>query len=273
MDYKFKIQTMTKIDEIANLLKGISETPRLDSQFFCEVYPNPTLERIDDFIHRRKQGEPVSKIVGQKGFWKRDFYVNADVLDPRPDSETLIEAVLKTFPDTTVDYHILDIGTGSGCLLLTLLDEYPNAQGTGIDISEKALAVAQKNNTTNRADFLQKDMFSDDFTAGLVQYDIIISNPPYIPTKDIETLDNAVKLYDPLTALDGGVDGLNPYRRLSACLAAILKPNGRVFFEIGQGQENDVISIMAQNLWVLGDMYMDLGGIVRVLSFCKSTNK
>lgn len=264
---------MTVIEQIANLLRGISETPRLDSQFFCEVYPNPTQEQIDDFIRRRKQGEPVSKILNQKGFWKRDFYVNTDVLDPRPDSETLIEAVLKTFPDTTVDCHILDVGTGSGCLLLTLLDEYPNAKGTGIDISEKALAVAQKNNTTNRADFLQKDMFSDDFTDGLKQYDIIVSNPPYIPTKDIELLDNAVKLYDPITALDGGEDGLNPYRRLSECLHKILKPNGRVFFEIGQGQEKDVISIMESNNWILEKMCADLNSIIRVLSFFQGDNK
>ena len=157
--------------------------------------------------------------------------------------------------------------------MLTLLDEYPNAKGTGIDISEKALVVAQKNDIYHRANFLHKDMFSDDFTDGLIQYDIIISNPPYIPTKDIETLDNAVKLYDPLTALDGGVDGLNPYRRLSVCLATILKPNGYVFFEIGQGQENDVISIMNANGWKLEKAYKDLGGIVRILSFYKGVNK
>ena len=264
---------MTVIEQIANLLRGISETPRLDSQFFCDVVPNPTQEQINDFINRRQQGEPVSKIIGQRGFWKRDFYVNTDVLDPRPDSETLIDAVLKSFTDKNAYYNILDIGTGSGCLLLTLLDEYPNAQGTGVDISEKALVVAQKNDIYHRANFLHKDMFSDDFTDGLETYDIIISNPPYIPTKDIETLDNAVKLYDPITALDGGEDGLNPYRRLSECLQNILKPHGRIFFEIGQGQENDVVSIMTQNHWVLGDMYTDLGGIVRILSFYKGVNK
>ncbi|MBE6455709.1 MAG: peptide chain release factor N(5)-glutamine methyltransferase [Alphaproteobacteria bacterium] len=260
---------MTALNYIIKALKEVSDTPRLDAQYFYDYYKGcPTDEQISDFIQRRKSGEPVSKIIGLRGFWKRDFYVSRDVLDPRPDSETLIEAVLDTFKEQNQCLSFLDIGTGSGCLLLTLLDEYPCAIGTGIDKSEAALIIAQKNDTNNRAKWIQKDFYALDFCVGMEQYDVIISNPPYIPHNDIALLDNEVRLYDPLLALDGGLDGLDAYRRLSDILPLLLKENGVVFFEIGIGQENDVIQIMS-NRFRCVEMYKDLGGIVRILMFRK----
>lgn len=260
---------MITLDNIIEALKGVSDTPRLDAQYFYDYYKGcPTDTQISDFIQRRKSGEPVSKIIGLRGFWKRDFYVSRDVLDPRPDSETLIEAVLSTFKEQNQCLSFLDIGTGSGCLLLTLLDEYPCAIGTGIDKSELALTIAQKNDANNRAKWIQKDFYALDFCAGMEQYDVIISNPPYIPHNDIALLDKEVRLYDPLLALDGGLDGLDAYRQLSDVLPFLLKESGVVFFEIGIGQENDVIQIMANQFRCI-KMYKDLGGIVRILMFQK----
>lgn len=262
---------MSEIEKIAQALKKCSETPFLDARIFCSYYQEkPTETQIQDFIKRRQQGEPVSKIIRCKGFWKRDFVVSTDVLDPRPDSETLIEAVLRFFPDKTKNYRILDIGTGSGCLLLTLLDEYPNADGTGIDISCQALAIAQQNNVAGRAKFCQADFMDESFYKGMGRFDIIISNPPYIPSEDIKQLDKSVRCYDPLLALDGGVDGLRAYRQLSTQLDKLMNPGAFIFFEIGQGQENAVINIMQIQGFICQETIKDLGGIIRVLVFEKA---
>ena len=147
-------------------------------------------EELNSFILRRLAGEPVAKIIGKKGFWKDDFIVSKDVLDPRPDSETLIEAVLEKFPDKNTALHILDLGTGSGCLLLSLLGEYKNATGIGIDISEKALAIANQNKGDKKAEFTKHDMRHD--LSDLGKFDIMISNPPYIPTTEIQMLEKDV---------------------------------------------------------------------------------
>ncbi len=260
------------IDEIATALKSFVETPYLDARFFCEHYQNsPTPEQVIDFIHRRKAGEPVSKIIGCRGFWKRDFSVTTDVLDPRADSETLIETVLRYYPKHTEPYRILDIGTGSGCLLLSLADEYMQAECIGVDKSTAALTVAKRNDISNRALFQQADFTAPDFAADLGQFDIIISNPPYIPTADIANLELNVRLYDPMDALDGGADGLSAYRVLAQRLPALLKPNGHVFFEIGQGQETDVAQLMMNVDFKNIDQVRDLGGIIRVLVFQSDT--
>ena len=202
----------------------------------------------------------MAKIIGQKGFWKDDFIVSTDVLDPRPDSETLIEAVLEKFPDKTKPLRILDLGTGSGCLLLSLLGEYKNARGVGIDISEKALAIAEQNKGNKKADFIQRDMRQD--LSDLGAFDMMISNPPYIPTAEIQTLERDVKDYDPLLALDGGADGLDFYRTLAK---QHLAPH--LFIEIGKDQENRIIPILDMGGWHFIQSWKDLGGITRVLAF------
>lgn len=253
-------------DFIVSELKGFSDTPALDARIFCEGR-SLTSEQITDFIKRRKCGEPVSKIIGEKGFYKSVFKTSVDVLDPRPDSETIIEAVLQFFPNHTQSLKILDVGTGSGCLLATLLQEYPHAEGIGIDLSEKALQIARKNLNGLPAKLVQKDFMKNDWNKDLGVFDVIISNPPYIPSNEIENLDLAVKKYDPLIALDGGSDGLNAYRQLSKTLPLSLTNGGKVVYEIGQGQENDVVEIMHESSWKFVSSLADLAGITRVLLF------
>ncbi|MBO7483795.1 MAG: peptide chain release factor N(5)-glutamine methyltransferase [Alphaproteobacteria bacterium] len=215
-------------------------------------------------IERRKFGEPLSKILGHRGFWQGDFIVDKNVLDPRPDSETLIQSVLEKFPDKNQSLRILDLGTGSGCLLISLLMEYPKATGIGVDISEKALKIAKKNTLKNdvKAEFILADMTK--LPQNLGTFDIIISNPPYIPTKDIEGLDENVKKFDPLLALDGGEDGLDFYR-----IIAKIAPAPIVFLEIGQDQEKDVQAIFEKQNWEFLDSKKDYAGITRVLIFKK----
>lgn len=266
-----KLNRQELIHYIAQKILDVSETVYLDAKFFVEACEksgvNITNEMIDNFVELRQKGMPVSKIINARGFWALDFYVTEDVLDPRPDSETLIEAVLEYFSDKNQYLNILDIGTGSGCLLISLLYEYKNAKGTGVDISAKALAVARQNAKGYPAEFFEKDFYSDDFKEGLRTYDVIISNPPYIKTADIEQLDKAVRFYDPLCALDGGFDGLDAYRCLAKEIKPLLKENGLVFFEIGKDQKDDVVSIMEKNGFSFLKSYKDLGKIERVLVF------
>ena len=219
---------------------------------------------IYKIIERRQKGEPLSKILGHRGFWKGDFIVDENVLDPRPDSETLIQAVLEKFPDKNQPLKILDLGTGSGCLLISLLMEYPNATGVGVDISEKALSIAQKNAIKNGviAKFILSDMAN--LPKDLGDFDLVISNPPYIPTKDIEKLNKNVKDYDPLLALDGKEDGLYFYH-----IIADIAPTPVVFVEIGIEQKSHVQQIFETKNWHLQDTLKDFGGITRVLIFKK----
>lgn len=252
------------LKELAERLKTVSDTPLLDARLLMKYCP----EQIDDMLQRRLNYEPISKIIGSRGFWKSDFVVNKDVLDPRPDSEKVIEAVLRYYPDQSRPYRILDIGTGSGCLLFSLLDEYPMAKGVGIDCSDQALAVAERNRHSRSAELVKRDFMNPDWGKDLGQFDIVVSNPPYIPTKDIETLSPDVRNYDPIMALDGGVDGLNAYRALASDIGPLLKPGSYLFLEIGIGQADDVRSLFLDVFRYI-DTIRDFGGIKRVLVFQK----
>ena len=254
------------IFEIAKSLKNVSETPLLDARLLtAEAFDEKTLT---DFIQKRMKGEPVAKILGHKGFWKGDFKTDKNTLDPRPDSETMIEAVLQKYPDKKVPLRILDLGTGTGCLILSLLEEYPLASGTGIDISKKALAVARENGKNcARADFIQADIQNLSCTPLSGPFDMIISNPPYIPTEELSTLSKET-LSDPITALDGGKDGLDFYRIFARALPALCHTKTSVFLEIGKGQETTVKEIMQKN-FAFKQEWKDLGGIVRILLFQK----
>ena len=248
---------------LTQALRGV-EMPALEARIFLQKTQNKaTLAR---YVARRLKGEPVSKILHNKGFYKKDFYVSQDVLDPRPDSETLIEAVLQNHPDRTQALKILDLGTGSGCLLISLLDEYSQSKGVGIDCSIKALKIARKNAGKNsRARFLHQDWHN--ITARLGTFDIIVANPPYIPTKDVSLLDRSVKDYDPLPALDGGVDGLCAYKDIAKILPNLCHTHTDIYFEIGKGQQSQVKKIMARNGFHYVRAYQDLGHIIRVLQF------
>ena len=239
----------------AQLLKGFSDTPRLDARFLTEDAKDEA--ELASFIQRRQQGEPVFKILGHRGFWSLDLKVSHDTLDPRPDSETLIETILRLLPDKTQPLHILDLGTGTGCLLLALLSEYSNATGVGIDVSEDALKIAQENGEICGTDHLGT-------------FDVVISNPPYIPTEEISKLDKEVREYDPKIALDGGIDGLDAYRRLVKDTPVLLEKGGLLVFEIGIGQEKAVLELAKKQGFEFVMSVPDLNKIIRCLVFKKS---
>ena len=225
----------------------------------------PQLTRYYELIERRKAFEPVSKILGEKEFWSLPFYVTSDTLDPRPDSETLIEAVLDVTDNQSASLRVLDLGTGSGCLLLSLLSELKNAQGVGVDCCPKALNVAQKNaqrlELVDRAQFIQGD-WSKGITG---PFDLIVSNPPYIRDGDFANLSVDVAQYDPKQALLGGEDGLLCYWEIIPELKKLLTEQGVVVMEIGQGQEDKVRQLMVQNGLVVRKSKPDLAGIARCL--------
>lgn len=260
------------VHQLAEQLKVVSDTPLLDARYFVAETTDET--QLASFVQRRMQGEPVAKIIGHKGFWSLELKITTDTLDPRPDSETIIDAVLKLFPDKQKEIRFLDMGTGSGCLLLACLSEYPNADGVGMDASERALAVAQENGRDfQKATFEHRDWTNPDWGRGLGQFDIVVANPPYIPTQTVATLDKAVRLYDPMAALDGGADGLDAYRAIVASVGSVLKPQARLFFEIGQGQEKDVAALAGAAGFELIGQYPDLAGIIRCLVFQRKAAK
>lgn len=205
---------------------------------------------LRDALIKRAAGMPVSKIIGQRDFWKRSFKVTPDVLDPRPDTETLVEAAL------TVPFErVLDLGTGSGCILISLLDERPAATGLGADISEAALTVARENACqTPNAQFQRSDWFTE--VTG--QFDLIVSNPPYVTLPEWQDLDREVREHDPRLALTDEGDGLAAYRIITAEAPRYLAPKGHVMVEIGHAQGADVAQLFAEagltDVKVLPDM-------------------
>ncbi|MBL8709926.1 MAG: peptide chain release factor N(5)-glutamine methyltransferase [Rhodospirillaceae bacterium] len=221
-------------------------------------------------IARRADREPVSHLVGEREFWSLPFMVSRDVLDPRPDSEAVIEAVLEALPDRARGLRLLDLGVGSGCLLLTLLRELPAAVGVGVDISQVALAMAQRNalrlQVADRATF-HLGNWMDALPADAGKFDLIVSNPPYIRSEEIATLEPEVTRHEPRLALDGGMDGLDAYRKLASVLAQHLAPNGLVALEIGIGQAESVTALMTAAGLVPAGMRLDLARRERCLLF------
>jgi len=195
---------------------------------------------FDDYLSRREQREPVSHILGRKGFWKIMLSVTRDVLTPRPDTETVVEIALAAFPETA-SFNVLDLGVGSGAILLAILAERPGARGLGVDVSDEALAVAREN-AANLDLNTRCALLRGDWTAGLADanFDLVVANPPYIPTADIDTLEPEVRDHEPRIALDGGSDGLDAYRLLAPEILRVLKPGGVFAVEIGHDQSNDV---------------------------------
>jgi len=196
--------------------------------------------RLEDYLARRARREPVSHILGRKGFWKIMLQVTPDVLTPRPDTETVVEYVLRDFPEHA-PWHVLDLGVGSGAILLSILAERPAARGLGVDVSEEALAVAREN-TANLGLAGRTALMRGDWTWGLHDdsFDLVVSNPPYIASHVIETLEPEVRDHEPRLALEGGVDGLDAYRTLAPEILRVLKPGGRFAVEIGYDQKQAV---------------------------------
>lgn len=221
--------------------------------------------QIERYAARRLAGEPVSRIVGSREFWGLSFHVTADVLVPRPETETLVELALSLF-DRTRPLRIADLGTGSGAILLTLLSELPNAVGVGIDTSARALGVARAN--AARFGFGTRAFFvACDFGAALGgPFDLVVSNPPYIASAEIESLDREVREHDPRAALDGGPDGLAAYRAIAADAPRLLGARGHLVVEIGAGQERSVGKIFCAGGLAVTATRSDLSGVARALA-------
>lgn len=258
------------------------DTPRLDARLLVAhilgIRPQDILLRpdtplppdaegaLEGLARRREAREPISRILGHRGFWSLDLAVSAETLDPRPDTEALIEAVLEAMPDRSAPWRILDLGTGTGCILLALLAEFPTATGVGLDIAPGAVATASANaealGLAGRATFALCD-----WTQGLAgldgDFDIVVSNPPYIPDGDIAGLEPEVRSHDPLRALAGGPDGLDAYRTLAPLVAGRTRPQGLVAFEVGIGQAADVTDLLHRVGFISVWNRADLAGVDR----------
>ncbi len=247
----------------------LSEALELKEKYFFSDFKisKNKYNLYQNYIKQRLEGKPVSKIIYKRAFWKSDYFINENVLDPRPDSETIIETVIK-FSFKEKFENVLDLGTGSGCLITSIIAEFPLSFGVGVDISFNAIKVASRNsknlNLDNRIQFIVSDWFNS--IKG--KFDLIVCNPPYIESSKISLLPNEVKLYDPHGAIDGGIDGLNSYRTIASEISQFINPNGKIIFEIGFSQEHQVINIMKQYGFINLLKVKDLSNIVRCLVFC-----
>ena len=224
---------------------------------------------LDDYLSRREHREPVSHILGRKGFWKIMLNVTPDVLTPRPDTETVVEWVLRDFPEQAA-WSILDLGVGSGAILLSILAERPAAHGLGVDVSEEALAVA-RDNAAHLGLAGRMALIRGDWTEGLGEnsFDLVVSNPPYIASEIIETLEPEVRDHEPRLALEGGPDGLMHYRRLAPEILRVLKPGGRFAVEIGYDQKEPVEALFREAGAAALQTLRDLGDRDRVVAGSK----
>lgn len=226
------------------------------------------LKYFKKLISKRLNSEPISKIINTKYFWKYKFYVNSYVLDPRPESELIIEQVLNNVKNKSSPLKILDIGTGSGCLSICLAKELKNSKIVAIDISKQALKVAKTNAINNNVE--QRIIFKHQDIKNLTgKFDIIVSNPPYISQNDYNELSNEIKLYEPKIALLGGEDGLKYYRILSNNLDKIMKKNSMFVCEIGYNQLIKSKKIFSKSKLMLKKVSKDIQNIDRTLTFFK----
>lgn len=270
-------------DELINALRqGGIESPRLEARMiagavlgleneaFLFTPPSVTecqLIQMKLMVSERLKRRPLDKIIGRKGFYKYDFKVSEAVLSPRPDTEILVEAAagwLKSNPRK----RILDLGTGSGCIILSLLADFPELSGIGLDISPAALEIATANayqlGVEKRVSFRTSSWFDKNLAQNIGEkFDIIVSNPPYIPAADITTLEPEVREHDPLSALDGGPDGLRDYQQIARQIHDLLNENGVLFLEVGIHQSADVAAIFIGQGLQLVNILKDLGGIER----------
>lgn len=216
--------------------------------------------RFDALVARRAAREPVGRLAGAREFWSLPFALSVETLIPRPDSETLVETALSALPDRAEAYRLLDLGTGSGCLLLSLLSERPRAWGLGTDISPDALATAARNASAlglgERAAFLCADWSE----AVYGKFDLIVSNPPYVPSAAIDGLQPEVARHEPRRALDGGADGLDAFRRIAPALPRLLAEGGRAVLEFGAGQDGPMVAILERGGLAIEGFGMDLVG-------------
>ena len=259
---------------VSILQKNKISNPQLDSEILLsnsikrdkkhiilnpkELLNSKQSENFRSLIERRKKGEPIAYLINKKEFWKDEFFVNKDVLIPRPDTELIIEQVLKIY-SKDVQLQVLDIGTGSGCILLSILKERPNFYGTGIDISKKSINVSKFNakilNLMNRVKFFHSSV--DNFKIG--KYDLIVSNPPYIELLSLKYLEKDVVNFEPKLALSGGLDGFSKIRKVINKTSTLIKKNGKFILEIGFNQKNKVKKILKEEGFYVNRAIKDYG--------------
>ena len=244
-----KVLNKTREEILINLNNTISESQEKKFLFY---------------LRKRRNKKPISYIMGFKYFWKYKFYINKSTLIPRPESEHLVEHALKYVP-TSKSMNILDIGTGSGCLVISLLKERYNSIATAIDISKNALKVAKINaklhQLENKIRFFNIDI--DKFNSS--KYDLIISNPPYINKVDLNRLDDDVRLYEPRLALYGGINGFDVINKVIEKSSKLLKCNGKLIIEIGHKQKNYIVKILLKNGFYINEICKDFSGKDRCL--------
>ena len=266
---------------VARLAAAGVEQPRLDARLLLAAalevevaqvigWPERTIDpaaarRFDRSIVRRAAREPVSRILGRREFWGLELAVAPGILDPRPETETLVEAVLARFPDRSSPLDILDLGTGSGCILLALLSEFPQASGLGIDISLEAARVAGRNAERLGLAARCRFMVGNWCESLSGRWKVIVSNPPYIIHSAIPGLAPEVASFDPLLALSGGDDGLEAYRGLTAGLFRHLAPDGLLALELGAGQGDAVEALLSGAGFKVSGRLCDLSGVERCL--------
>ena len=223
-----------------------------------ELLNSEQVETFKNLIKRRRKKEPVAYLINKKEFWKDEFFVNKNVLIPRPDTELIIEQVLKIYSKDS-QLQVLDIGTGSGCILLSILKERPNFYGTGIDISKKSINVSKLNakqlNLTSRVKFFHSSV--DNFKIG--KYDLIVSNPPYIELFNLKYLEKDVISFEPKLALSGGFDGFSKIRKVINKAKNLIKKNGKFILEIGFNQKNKVKKILKEEGFYVNKAIRDYG--------------
>ena len=221
-------------------------------------------EKFKKLLSRREKKEPIAYITNKKEFWKNNFYVNSDVLIPRPETELIVEEVLKN-TNIYSSKKFLEIGTGSGCLVVSIIKERPKCFATAIDISRKALNIAKFNakmhHLINKINFVNIDIDKIQFN----KYDFIISNPPYINKFDLSRLDESVKIFEPYIAFEAGIDGFREITKLIIKSKKLLKKNGKLIFEIGQGQSLITKKILNQNGYFINKVIKDISSIPRVI--------
>ena len=222
------------------------------------------LKKFNDLIDRRSKGEPVAYLIKKKEFWNETFYINEKVLIPRPDTEIIVESVLGMFPKNS-KLQMLDIGTGSGCIVLSILKERPNFYGTGIDISKNSIDVCKYNtqlfNLSNRVKFYNSDV--DNFILG--KYDLITSNPAYIDLLSLKYLEKDVINFEPKLALNGGLDGFSQIRKVINKAAVLIKKNGKFVLEIGFNQKDKVQKILKEKKFYINKILKDYGNNYRCI--------
>jgi len=273
-------------ESTARLLDAGSDTAALDAslllmhatgrdRLYLYTHPKTQLDRkeyaqLEGLMQRREKGEPIAYILGEKEFWGHTFKVTKGVLIPRPDSETMIATLLALIEDKSATAKVAELGVGSGALIISILKEFPNFTGFAVDIEPTPIAMTRENagalGVADRLEVMQGN-WADPLPAGL---NIIVSNPPYIRKAEIQNLMRDVRNYEPVSALDGGDDGLDCYRSLIPAAYDKLISGGLLMLEIGYDQKRDVEALLEKEKWQSVHVFQDLGGRDRVVAAVKA---